>query len=158
MENILSQFDEILNLASEWAEAQEAKILQLGLPIDSRLLLSDGKKAGVAHIDKVRIYSVRLIPSPDNPLLREACSQINFIPSRMIGLTLGYGVYIKNSHQKDHALCLHELVHVAQYERFGSIKNFLKQYLFEIIQHGYSTAPLEIEAYRFVKSLYGSKT
>ena len=157
MKDILSRFDEILNLAIEWAEAQEKKILQLGLPIDSRLLINDAGKAGVVHINKVRICPVQIIPSPENPLLIEACNQINFIPSRMIGLTLGYGIYIKNSHQKDHALCLHELVHVAQYEHFGSIRNFLKQYLAEIVQYGYNAAPLEIEAYKFVKSLYGPK-
>lgn len=155
MINMSSQFDEILNLATEWAEIQEKKILQSGIQIDSRLLLSDAKKAGVEHINAVRIFAVQTIPDPDHSLLMEACNQMGFLPSRMLGLTLGYGIYIKSTHQEDHSLRLHELVHVAQYERFGSMKNFLKQYLFEIVKHGYNAAPLEIEAYEFVKSLYG---
>lgn len=157
MINILSQFDAILNLATEWAEIQEKKILQSGIQIDSRLLLSDAKKAGVVHINTVRILAVQTIPGPDHPLLMEACNQMGFFPSRMSGLTLGYGIYIKSTCQKDHSLCLHELVHVVQYERFGTIKNFLRQYLSEIVQHGYNVAPLEIEAYEFVKNLYGWK-
>jgi hypothetical protein len=40
-------------------------------------------------------------------------------------------------------------VHVAQYERYGSIQNFLIAYLNQIIDYGYEDAPLELEARQF---------
>jgi hypothetical protein len=43
-------------------------------------------------------------------------------------------------------LIVHELAHVAQYERLGGILPFLRKYLFECLTVGYAAAPLELEA------------
>jgi hypothetical protein len=47
---------------------------------------------------------------------------------------------------RDRLLVVHELVHVAQYERSGGILPFLRRYLFECLTVGYSASPLELEA------------
>jgi hypothetical protein len=41
---------------------------------------------------------------------------------------------------------IHELAHVAQYERLGGFREFLKQYLEECINPGYPLGDLELEA------------
>jgi len=50
-------------------------------------------------------------------------------------------------------LLVHELAHVAQYERFGGFRPFLEQYLHECITIGYPAAPLEQEAKRVENEL-----
>jgi hypothetical protein len=40
----------------------------------------------------------------------------------------------------------HELIHTLQYERFGSVKAFITQYLKECIEVGYHQSDLEKEA------------
>jgi hypothetical protein len=52
---------------------------------------------------------------------------------------------------KDPKLVAHELMHVAQYERLGSIPAFLQQYLSEVNQYGYPAAPMEQEAIAFAE-------
>jgi hypothetical protein len=43
-------------------------------------------------------------------------------------------------------IVVHELAHVAQYERLGGILSFLRKYLFECLTMGYVASPLELEA------------
>jgi hypothetical protein len=59
---------------------------------------------------------------------------------------LGHGIVIKNgSHGR--GLIAHELAHVMQYERFGGIDVFLKEYIKEVaFPPGYPHGPLEREA------------
>ena len=40
-------------------------------------------------------------------------------------MTLRYGIFIQTDHWGDRRLLLHELAHVAQYERFGGFRRFL---------------------------------
>lgn len=144
--DLVAQLDNILPLASEWAESHEAEILQRGKPLSPQLL-SDAKAAGVVHPDRVRILVVPSIPSPDHPLLRAACIQTGFLTSDTAGLTLRYGIYVISNCIKDRLLCVHELIHVAQYERLGGIRQFLEKYLRELVATGYSsTMPMEWEA------------
>jgi len=63
----------------------------------------------------------------------------------MVGLTLGYGVYICRGHGTVRLLS-HEFRHVYQYERAGSIAAFLPVYLHQIATVGYYNAPFEIDA------------
>jgi len=52
----------------------------------------------------------------------------------------------------DRRLLVHELAHVAQYERFGGFRRFLFQYLQECINPGYPLGDLELEAKRAEES------
>lgn len=154
MRNLISQFDEILPLACEWAKSQERLILQKGNPLSRKLLL-DAKKIGVAQPEKVRILVVTTIPTPEHPLLKEACNQTNFLTPDTTGLTLRYGIYVRSDCSQDRRLYVHELVHVAQYERLGGIQQFLKKYLFEVATIGYLSAPIEQEAINTAKGICG---
>ena len=62
------------------------------------------------------------------------------------GLTLNYGIFIRSDCWADRLLIVHELAHVAQYERLGGILPFLRKYLFECLTVGYAAAALELEA------------
>jgi hypothetical protein len=49
-------------------------------------------------------------------------------------------------------------MHVAQYERHGSIIAFLQQYLSEVNEYGYPAAAMEQEAIAFAESVFPSRT
>ena len=63
----------------------------------------------------------------------------------MVGLTLGYGIFIVSGHYTVR-LISHECRHVYQYETLGSIDKFLPVYLQQIVEFGYAGAPLEVDA------------
>ena len=68
------------------------------------------------------------------------------VSGQTIGMTLRYGIFIREEHWGDRRLLAHELAHVAQYERLGGFRGFLKQYLEECINSGYPLGDLELEA------------
>jgi hypothetical protein len=71
------------------------------------------------------------------------------------GLTLNHGIFIRADHWRDRRLVAHELVHVAQYERFGGIRPFLKAYFRECLVPGYPLGSLEQEAIQTAARLGG---
>ncbi len=73
---------------------------------------------------------------------------VQLVGPNTAGLTLHYGIYIRGDCHGNRELLVHELVHVAQYERLGGIKPFLQRYLDECLKYGYPQAPLEQEAIR----------
>jgi len=82
---------------------------------------------------------------PDGPDLRQAAVQTGLLGPDMVGLTLGYSVFICLC-DGGARLLSHELRHVYQYEEAGGIAKFLPRYLKEIVEFGYRNAPLELEA------------
>ena len=138
-------FNKILPLACQWVEEQERLILNKGVPLSEEFLIY-ASKVGVNHPDRIRILSVNPIPIPENPILKEACNQTQLISSFTAGLTLRYGIFVRSDFFHDRRLYVHELVHVAQYERLGGIQQFLQQYLYEVLTIGYPEAPMEQEA------------
>jgi len=139
------QFEQLLPLASAWAGEQETHILATGRPL-TPAQLADAGRLGVSHPARVRLLPVAAIPPPDDPILRAAGEATGLISPLTAGLTLRYGIYIRRDCLEDCGLIAHELVHIAQYERFGSIGAFLRQYLSECLTIGYPAAPLEQEA------------
>ncbi len=135
----------LLPLATDWVAKQEKEILSLGEPLSDQLL-ADASAIGVQHPERVRILHVDEIPQPENTLLRNAARAMNFLTPATLGMALRYGILVNNEMIGGRELLVHELVHTAQYERFGSIAAFLQQYLYECISVGYENAPLEIEA------------
>ena len=61
-------------------------------------------------------------------------------------MAVRYGIFIREDHWGERRLLAHELVHVAQYERLGGFRGFLKQYLEEHTNPGYPLGDLEREA------------
>ena len=139
------QFQALLPLACAWVEQQEQNILRDGVPL-TPAQLTDARKIGVVHPEKVRLLAVPTVPRPEHPTLRAAADATQLISPYTAGLTLRYGIFIRVDCWGDRRLVFHELVHTAQYERLGGVQSFLRQYLFECLTIGYPAAPLEQEA------------
>ncbi len=139
------QFEALLPLAIAWAEEREREILANGIPLTPEQA-DDATQVGVTQPDRVRLLAVEVIPPPDHPLLRAAGELTGLISPFTAGLTLRHGIYVRSDFIDDRRLIAHELVHTGQYERFGSIGTFLRQYLAECLSIGYPEAPLEQEA------------
>jgi Domain of unknown function (DUF4157) len=144
-QSVIEKFGFLLPLAVRWAEHQEKEILENGVPLAIQEA-EDARAIGVRDSDRVRLWQVKTVLRPTNKALRAACDAIDFLTSETRGLTLGHGIFIRADCWRDRALIAHELVHTAQYERFGGIEPFLRQYLVECLTVGYAASPLEQEA------------
>jgi hypothetical protein len=148
----LNQFIQLIPRGTIWAQEQEQLILKNGAPLLPPQL-EDAKIIPVKNPEKIRLLSVNQIPLPEDPELKVAVQTIQLITPHTVGLTLQYGIFIRNDHWNSRELIVHELVHTSQYERFGGIQQFLNRYLMECIQIGYPNAPLEQEAINKAKSI-----
>src|SRR5689334_920513 len=113
-----------------WVRAREAEILCAGVPL-SEVWLGDARRAGVLNPERVRVLAVERVPMPLTPLLRRAAEYFRLASPHTAGMTLRYGIYLRCDCVNNSRLLRHELMHVAQYERLGSIKSFLRAYLRE---------------------------
>jgi hypothetical protein len=134
----------LISKAIEWAETESSIISQDGLPLnEAQLALA--KSVGVQQPSLIRIAEVTHLPFPKDPELQQAAIATGFLGIGMIGLTLGYGIYICHGHHTSRLLS-HEFRHVYQYEQAGSISAFLPVYLQQIVTYGYHNAPYEVDA------------
>lgn len=133
-----------LPVACVWAARHESTILRKGVAL-SAAQADKARQIGVSHPEMVRLLAVDTIP-PTNHILRTIGAKLGFVSSQTIGMTLRYGIFIQADHWGDRRLLVHELAHVAQYERFGGFRRFLFQYLQECINPGYPLGDLELEA------------
>jgi hypothetical protein len=93
-----------------------------------------------------RIFVLNSIPLPTDPGLKQLVEETELITDKTSGITFGHGIVLKNG-AIDRRLVAHELVHVMQYEKFGGIEAFLKEYVKEVaFPPGYPHGPLEREA------------
>jgi hypothetical protein len=136
----------LLPVACAWAKWQESIILKTGAPL-SAPQADTAKRLGIRFPERVRLRAVARVP-PLNWLLRSAGETLGVVSDQTIGMTLRYGIFIQEDHWGDRRLLVHELAHVAQYERMGGFHGFLKQYLGECINPGYPLGELEQEAKR----------
>jgi len=140
----LQELENLLPFACAWAEEQERLILREGVSLTDALV-ADARRVGLEHPERVRVMSVATMPTPQDPVIREAARAAGLTPDTA-GLSLRYGIFIRSEHWGKRKLVVHELVHTAQYERLGSVRLFLQQYLYECITFGYPAAPMEQEA------------
>jgi hypothetical protein len=123
----------------------ERAILESGQPLLPQNR-KDAETIGVQQSKDVRILVLDGIPLPNDPGLRQLAAETELITDRTAGMTFGHGIVLKKG-SIDRRLIAHELVHVMQYERFGGIKAFLKEYVKEVaFPPGYPNGPLEREA------------
>ena len=134
-----------LPLATRWVEEQQAIILRDGVPLTNRQCF-DAHLVGVKEPARVRLLRVDFIPTPEHPVLAKANDMVGLVGPLTAGLTFGRGIYIRHDLWDDRPLLVHELVHVGQYERYGSVGAFLQDYLTECLTIGYPNGPLEREA------------
>ena len=93
------------------------------------------------------------IPLPSETDLREVALLYGLITPGTAGLTLGHGIFVRQDCSGNTKLLAHELKHVDQYERHGTISAFLERYLLEYSEFGYLDSPLEREAEWFAENL-----
>lgn len=134
-----------LPLAVKWVRIREAEALKHGDPLDPRQL-DDARAVGVQAPDRVRLLRVPEVPTFRHPLLRPAAWLLRNTFAGTAGITLHYGILVREDCWGDRHLIVHELTHVAQYERLGGITPFLRSYLLECLRDGYPNGPLEREA------------
>jgi len=103
----------------------------------------------------VRLAQLPEIPIPDDPALRAAVQETQFLSPLTRGLTLRYGIFIRSDCRSDRTMVIHELAHTAQYERLGGFEPFLRQYLFECLTIGYPEAPMEQEVIELTARICG---
>jgi hypothetical protein len=142
--NLTSALSSLLPAAIAWVEQRETEILSLGNPL-SESELSLARNVGVSFPEKVRIMFVDRLPLPDDPQLRQVALNAGLLGPTMIGLTLGYGIYLCKG-TSSLRLLSHECRHVYQYEQAGSIAAYLPNYLRQVTELGYANAPYEQDA------------
>ena len=129
----------------EWLEYQENNIISIGRDLTPEEL-AIAKKIGIKNYDIIRVYESSVVPNPSDIVLKELGKQIGLISTNTSGICFRYGIFIHENASDKNAVLTHELIHTLQYERFGSIKAFITQYLKECIEVGYHQSDLEKEA------------
>jgi hypothetical protein len=130
--------------AIAWAEVQSRQVQLEGQCLNPASL-AVAKRAGVRQPELIRVKVVDQLPLPAESLLRQAAVETGLLGPGMVGLTLGYGIFVVRGHMTPRLLS-HECRHVYQYEACGSIAAFLSVYLEQIATVGYQNAPLERDA------------
>lgn len=144
--------ESLFPLACQWVEEQEQKILQEGIRLTPDQQI-DAYLIGIKKIKNIRIVPVDVMPRPSHPQLQPALEATGFLSESTIGVSYRYGIYLKKEYFQERRLVIHELVHTHQYERFGSIEAFLKQYFQECLTVGYFNSPLENEAHEMEQKI-----
>ena len=121
-------FEHFALLACQWAKKQEAYILEHGVPLAPQQL-ADARRAGVEDPARVRVLVVDRIPLPDDEELAQAGRRAQIITDASRGVAIGHGIIIRADSWQNRELLLHQLVHVAQCERSGSLESFVGEYL-----------------------------
>src|SRR5207237_10359353 len=103
----------------------------------SDTMLADARLVGVAAPERVRLLYLPEIPIPDDPGLRAAVQETQFLSPLTRGLALRYGIFIRSDCRFDRTMVIHELGHTAQYERLGVFQPFLRRYLSEFVTLDY---------------------
>jgi hypothetical protein len=150
--HLIAQLPTLLPLAVDWVQTQEKEILACGVSLTPRQR-NDAAAAGVNCPEKIRLQVARTIPVPADPILGKIADETGLLGPGTAGLTLRYGIYIRDDGQSNRELLVHEFVHVGQYERLGSIEAFLGLYLKECIDPGYPYGPMEQEAIHIARQV-----
>ncbi len=134
-----------LPLGTRWVRKQEAAILRDGRPLSEweRMWAYD---VGVRKPEDVRILPVPRVPTPGQGFARMMNTFFGFLTEGPTGMAVNYGIYLEASQATNPSLLVHELTHVAQFERLGGVEAFLREYLTQCVRDGYWESDLEQEA------------
>ena len=142
--DLVANLPVLLPKAIAWAESEAAAVAKTGQPLNATAQ-GVARRVGVSRPELIRLSITDSLPMPRDPALHEAAVQTGLLGPHMAGLTLGYSVFVRRGHNTWRLLS-HEFRHVFQYERAGSIAAFLPVYLQQIVQLGYASCPLEMDA------------
>jgi hypothetical protein len=146
------EFERLSPVACQWAKAQERFILEHGAPLGPRHI-TDARRAGVRDPSRVRVLVVNRIPLPEDKALAQAAQRTQIITDACRGIAIGYGIVIRADCWQNRELVVHQLVHVAQYERSGSLEKFVREYLCERRGASFGVGLLEEEARRVASEI-----
>src|SRR2546423_2440595 len=121
-------FERLVPLAYQWAKSQEDYILKYGAPL-ARDQIADAQRAGVEDTARIRILVVDRIPMPEDKELADAARHAQIITDASKAVAIGHGIIVRADSWQNRELLLHQLVHVAQCERSGSLESFVSEYL-----------------------------
>ena len=138
-----------------WVRRHEHLILITGRPLEPHEM-NWAIKVGVHQVGRIRILRIPEIPMPAPHWIQRLGDRFSFACHAPAGMTLGHGIYVSDACADEPSLLIHEFVHVGQYERLGSLKSFLRQYLRECLTVGYESAPLEREARDRTSAILGT--
>ena len=142
--DLLAALPKLLPKAIAWAEEEASRAATSGRVLNAEEI-AFARKVGVTNPELVRIQSCDPLPRPLDPSLQAAADQTGLLGPGMIGLTLGYSVFVCRGHETPRVLS-HEFRHVFQYEQNGAIAGFLPLYLQQIVTMGYQNALFEVDA------------
>src|SRR5262245_40623871 len=100
----------LLPKAIAWAEDWAAVTARTGIPLDERGT-TIARLVGVSRPELIRVALVDQLPFPYDPELRQAALATGLLGPNMVGLTLGYGIFICRGHNSIRLLS-HECRHV----------------------------------------------
>lgn len=143
-ESLAARLPVLLSRVIAWATRESQRILQCGQPLSAQGVVI-ARAVGVVLPERIRVLEVPAIPSPDDPELKALALNEKLIRPASRGLTLGYGIFIRQG-QLDVGLLSHECRHVHQTEAAGGLEAFLPVYLKQIAEFTYDRAPYEIDA------------
>lgn len=136
-----------LPLGTRWVCKQEAAILREGRPLQE-WELDWAKGVGVQCPDEVRVLPVPRVPTPGLAISQMLHKLFGFLFESPSGMAVNYGIYLEASQATNPSLLVHELTHVAQFERLGGVREFLREYLTQCVRDGYWESDMEQEARR----------
>ena len=142
--DLAAELPRLLPKAITWAEARAAEARLAGTPLNAEGVRL-ARAVGVRYPERIRVAEVAALPVPADPELSAAALQAGLLGPGMIGLTLGYAIFVVKG-QISNRLLSHECRHVCQYEVAGSIAAFLPVYLKQVVAYGYQMAPYEVDA------------
>ena len=134
-----------LPLGTRWVRKQEAAILREGRPL-SEWEHRWARDVGVRRPEEVRILPVPRVPTPGLGFVRMFNNFFGLLSEGPTGMAVNYGIYLESSQATNPSLLVHELTHVAQFERLGGVEAFLREYLTQCVRDGYWDSDLEQEA------------
>jgi len=133
----LHKVNALMPRAVKWYSDVEKSLRSKGREL-TRSESKEAKALGVKMPDLIRVVVLDKFPEPD-----KHSSGDHFEGARAMGNI----IMLKPRYKNDSTVLCHELVHIAQKDRIGGLKGFLKQYAIEREVLGYSRSLLETEAY-----------
>lgn len=146
-------FEQLLPFAYEWAKTQEEFVLAKGVPLGPRHT-ADARQAGVDEISRIRLLVVDRIPPPENEELALIASRMGIITEDTRCMGFGYALVVRADAWNDRELILHNLIHIAQCERTGGLKQWIRCYLTDRTScANFTIGSLEQEARRLAREI-----
>ena len=139
------QLEALLPRAADWVASLETAALRSGEELNETEL-GFARRIGIAAPERIRLMKVESMPQPSDPTLAWAANETGLLGPDIAGVTFRYAIFVRSDFWKELRLVIHEMAHTHQYERFGGILPFLKQYISECVTVGYHNSPLELEA------------